>query len=74
MALQKLSPGMELDLLTKDELEEVMVGVVSGSLRPPRRIREPSGVTLDSSGNCAASTVYRMLYRIGRRRARRSMI
>lgn len=47
---QPLKPGMELDLLTKDELEEVMVGLVSGYLRPPRAIREPSGVKLDSSG------------------------
>lgn len=48
---QSLKPGnMELDLLTKEELEETITGLLSGYLRPPQRVREPSGVKLDGSG------------------------
>ena len=58
--LQQLKPNAELDLLTRDELRDVLTEIVSGHNRPPQRIRHPGGITLDGSGNGALTGIYRV--------------
>lgn len=57
---QTLRPNAELDLLTKEELRDVLTEIVSGHNRPPERIRHPGGVTLDGSGNAPLTGIYRV--------------
>ncbi len=51
MAKFTLKPNAELDLLTKEELRTELQEVLSGYLRPPQLIRNPSGIDLDSNGD-----------------------
>ncbi len=55
MALQTLRPNAELDLLTKEELQQVVSELLSGYLRPPERLRAPSGVQLSAGGATVAA-------------------
>lgn len=46
-----LKPGVELDVLTQDELHETMTNLLSGFSRGPNTDRSNPAVELDASGN-----------------------
>lgn len=55
----KIAAGETFDVLTKDELREVMLEVASGYLRPPENDLIEAAVTLDGSGDGTVE-VYRV--------------
>lgn len=58
--LQTLKPNAQLDLLTKEELQQVASEMLSGYLRPEQRIRNPAGVDLDGTGAGTVAEAYRV--------------
>lgn len=47
----KLKAGEELDLLTQEELEGTLAGIVSGFLRPTVPVRDVDGVQVSATGD-----------------------
>lgn len=47
----QLRAGAEIDLLTADELKQLLDAYLSGFLRPPQTVRPAQSIPLDASGN-----------------------
>jgi hypothetical protein len=51
----KLTSGAELDVLTQEEVRELLQEFASGYLRPPQTARPVGGIPLNASGNSCRS-------------------
>jgi hypothetical protein len=64
VAKVKLSAGETLDVLTADELRQVLAEYASGFLRPAQTVRPAGGIQLDGSGNSPGALGLRQIYEI----------